>query len=84
MPQTPKVVGTMGAFGTMLALFALLGASWAHFASHAAFVAPLGRFLCVLERSGLDFRRFRVGFGASGRLFFEVFASVCACTVRTL
>ena len=42
--------------------FSLLGASWAHFASLAAFVAPLGRFLCVLERSGLDFGAFLVRF----------------------
>ena len=39
--------------------FSLLGASWAHFASLAAFVAALGRFLCVLERSGLDFGGFQ-------------------------
>ena len=39
---------------------------------------------CDFRGSGLNFRGFRVGFGASGRLFFEAFACVCACTVRTL
>ena len=37
--------------------FSLLGTSWAHFALPAAFVVALGRFLCVLGRSGLDFGR---------------------------
>ena len=75
-----------GGTGTQL-LIAALGRylyRGGHFGLLAAFVAAPGRFLCVLERSGLDFRRFRVGFGASGGLFFEVFASICACTVRTL
>ena len=43
--------------------FSLLGASWAHFARLAAFVASLGRFFGVLARSGLDFTGVRVGLG---------------------
>ena len=35
--------------------FSLLGASWAHLASLAAFVVVLGCFWCVSGRSGLDF-----------------------------
>ena len=52
--------------GAMLALFfalgrflgalgCFLGASWALLALLAAFVVALGWFLCVLDRSGLDF-----------------------------
>ena len=41
--------------GTILALFSLLSASWAHFSRLAAFVAPFGRFSRDLGRSSLDF-----------------------------
>ena len=41
--------------GTILALFSVLNASWAHFSRLAAFVAPLGRFFRALGRSSLDF-----------------------------
>ena len=49
--------------GAMLALFSLLGASCSHFVPLAAFVAALGRFWCVLGRSGLDFGGSREGPG---------------------
>ena len=39
--------------------FSLLSASWAHLVPLTAFVGALGRFLCVLGRSGLDFGGFR-------------------------
>ena len=35
--------------------FSLVGASWPHFARLAALVVALGRFRCVLGRSGLEF-----------------------------
>ena len=42
-------------FGHLGALGRFLGASWALLALLAAFVVALGWFLCVLDRSGLDF-----------------------------
>ena len=39
----------------MLALFSLLGASWAHFSRLAELVGVFGRFFCVLECFGHDF-----------------------------
>ena len=44
----------------MLALFSLLGASWALLLFLAAFLVAFGRFLRVLGRSELDFGGFRV------------------------
>ena len=41
--------------GTILVLFSVLSASWAHFSRLAAFVAPFGRFFRDLGRSSLDF-----------------------------
>ena len=63
--------------------FSLLGASWASFSSLAAFVVALGRFLCVLGRSGLDFGRVR---DAPGRIlkpprpYFDRFLDAFACS----
>ena len=47
----------------MLALFFVLGRFLGEFASFAAFVVALARFLSVCGRSGLDFRGFREGLG---------------------
>ena len=63
--------------GAMLALFSLLGASWAHFSRLAAFVASLGRFFRVLARSGLDFGGFRVAPGRVLKLQGLIFRRFC-------
>ena len=44
-----------GHVGSILALFSVLSASWAHFSRLAAFVAAFGRFFRDLGRSSLDF-----------------------------
>ena len=41
--------------GTILVLFSLLSASWAHFSRLAPFVVSFGRFFRDLGRSSLDF-----------------------------
>ena len=50
-----------------------MGASWASSARLAAFFVAPGRFLCVLDRSGLDFEVFWESSGGPRALFFEVF-----------
>ena len=64
--QGPSLLNIRTLLGTMLglcwhfvahlgALGRFLGASWALLPLLAAFVVALGWFLCVLDRSGLDF-----------------------------
>ena len=56
-------------FAHLGALGFFLGASWALLALLAAFVVALGWFLCVLDRSGLDFE----GLGRLQNLIFGSF-----------
>ena len=51
MPPTP---GSIGHVGAMLALFSLLGASWASSALLAAFFLACWGFLRLLDRLGLE------------------------------
>ena len=63
--------------------FSLLGASRAHFASLAALLVALGRFLCVLGRSGLDFGGVRDALGRvleAPRPYFSTFWDAFACS----
>ena len=56
--------------------FSYLGPSWGHSAPLAAFWITVGRFLCVLDRSGLDFEVFWERSGSPRALFFEVFQRI--------
>ena len=56
--------------------FSYLGLSWGHSAPLAAFWITVGRFLCVLDRSGLDFEVFWGHSGSPRALFFEVFQRI--------
>ena len=56
--------------------FSYLGPSWGHSAPLAAFWITVGRFLCVLDRSGLDFEGFWERSGSPQALFFEVFQRI--------
>ena len=56
--------------------FSYLGPSWGHSAPLAAFWITVGRFLCVLDRSGLDFEAFWERSGSPWALFFEVFLRI--------
>ena len=60
-PQFSYFLG--GRFSLLGRLFSLLGASWPHFATLAAFVVALGRFWWAPGRSGLDFGGSRAGPG---------------------
>ena len=53
--------------------FSYLGPSWGHSAPLAAFWITVGRILCVLDRSGLDFEVFWERSGSPRALCFEVF-----------
>ena len=59
--QTFPKRGTAG--GACWRLFSLLGASWLHLVGLAAFFVGLGRFLCVLPRTGPGFWRVSGGSG---------------------
>ena len=56
--------------------FSYLGPSWKHSAPLAAFWITFGRFLCVLDRSGLDFEAFGERSGGPWAPFFEVFLRI--------
>ena len=62
--------------GALLALFFVLGPFLRHSAPLAAFLIAVERFLCVLDRSGLDFEVFRERLGSPWALFFQVFLRV--------
>ena len=63
--------------GALLALFFVLGPFLGAFcALLAAFWITVGRFLCVLDRSGLDFEVFWERSGSPRALFFEVFQRI--------
>ena len=62
--------------GTILALFSVLSASWAHFSRLAARVGAVGRFSCVLECSGHDFGAPKPPFWMPKRLIFPWFSSI--------
>ena len=68
--------------GAMLALFPLLGASWAHFSRLAALVVAFGCFFGVLECFGHDFDASWAAFswplGPPRPHFSRLLASVCA------
>ena len=59
--QTFLKSGTV--WGACWRLFSLLGASWLHLVGLAAFFVGLGRFLCVLPRTGPGFWRVSGGSG---------------------
>ena len=53
-----------------------MGPSWGHSAPLAAFWITVGRFLCVWDRSGLDFEVFWERLGSPWALFFEIFQRI--------
>ena len=72
-------------WGSCWHYFSLLGASWPHFATLAAFVVALGRFWWAPGRSGLDFGGSRAGPGKvweALRPYFSMLFRACNLAMR--